>query len=674
MKRPMFVVSVFILLDTLLSLSFVKLNLEILLFIKFIFYFSIFLILIIALGVKYNKILKYKNNVINILIITGFLTLFSFMFLIKFNLYVKPQYNVNNKEIDIIGTVIDKNNNDYFVKVNDSCDMNLENKTVLITSYKSYINVGDVIEFKSVFKKIVNNNDFNAVDYYSSKNVFITANIDNFNTIGVKKDFNYYLIKLRKYLENSIYKVLSKNEGDIVNSLILGTDNVVDDTYLEKVRSLGLSHIFSISGLHISIIAMFLIYILTLLKCNKLKYIVAIILVFLYMILIGYSPSISRAVIMFIVTLVGLLINRYSDMLSNVSLAFLFSLIINPYIIYSISFMLTFMAVFSICVTNKPIDNMLSKFIKNKFIKNLSSVFFMSLFITLFTLPIVVKYFKSVNLLSPIINVIVVPLVTPIIILGIITIILSSLGLTILSKCTGLILGLLVKFLMFLTNTLNETMLITINFNSGDIFIFILTLFVIITSFMLLYKKKKLIIVVLLLIIMAETFYILSYFKPNITIINSNNKNHTVLYIDNFYTNVFVFNKITNSNYSKIKSFINDKGINNVDTMVFLDENIDSKYINDLCSYTDVNNILSHKYDNGYNTHKLRNIDYTTVNINMTFNGNYDDFILSININNKTNIIYKNGLIKNEFLTNADVLLSEKDIYYNNNDIKVNVR
>lgn len=147
----------------------------------------------------------------------------------------------------------------------------------------------------------------------------------------------------------------SKSSG-IVAILLTGQKNLADKEAIENMNLSGLSHLLSISGLHM----MILIYFTTLItkwillrfeavanKYNvfKLSALVSLIINFFYLLLSGANVSAVRAYLMSIILLFSIVLGRFNTGLRSVMFTMLFMVFLEPYVIYMPGFQLSFLAV-----------------------------------------------------------------------------------------------------------------------------------------------------------------------------------------------------------------------------------------------------------------------------------------------------------------------------------------
>ena len=179
-------------------------------------------------------------------------------------------------------------------------------------------------------------------------------------------------------------------------------ENLYDD-----VKVSGLAHVLAISGLHISILAMFVSWILK--KCrvkSVIRLAVVGVLLLIYLVFCGFASSAMRAFIMTMCLMGARAFGKKPDYLSALSLAAIIIMLINPVNLFAVRFQLSVLAVLGIMLLNKPII----KFFKrdNKFTQLVTT----SLSTNVMTYPVVANVFGQFPVFFLISNLIVLPLMS----------------------------------------------------------------------------------------------------------------------------------------------------------------------------------------------------------------------------------------------------------------------
>lgn len=174
---------------------------------------------------------------------------------------------------------------------------------------------------------------------------------------------NYLLFYLEQFKNNlaGVYEIVFQpKEASILKSMITGDKSELDDYTSQLYKSAGIYHILAISGLHISIIALLINFLLKFVFNYQTSAFISLLLLYLYCIMTGASISTVRAVIMASVIIVGNLIYREHDLITSLSFAGLLLMIFNPFCIFDIGFEYSFGAIFGIATCTHAIERGIS--------------------------------------------------------------------------------------------------------------------------------------------------------------------------------------------------------------------------------------------------------------------------------------------------------------------------
>ena len=351
------------------------------------------------------------------------------------------------------------------------------------------LHIGEIINLEGNLKEPSNNTVpylFNYKKYLYNKKIYYTIEISKIEKTNLNLNFFY---KIKDYM----YKRADKlDDNDYVYAFLLGKTYNIETNVVESYRNNGISHLFALSGLHVSIFSLFIMKILKKLKINELKrYIITFLFLLLFSFISGFSPSILRASLLFF--LLGLNKVFYLNIKTeNIMYLVLFILLlINPYNLYNLSFILSFTTTYFLIISTDLINE------KNYF----KGLFKTSLLSFVSNLILSIYYFGYINPFGILLNMIFVPLVTYIIF-----------PLTIITY----ILPILIPILKIFTNIM-EFLSIKLSLLSIKIYfpkISIIIVFVYYILLLVLIKKhtKKLISILIILIIYI---YIRPYFSNN---------------------------------------------------------------------------------------------------------------------------------------------------------------
>ena len=217
----------------------------------------------------------------------------------------------NNIKVSGIVTNIEKKEKYICYEVND----------YLVQSYNknNIIKVGSevIIEGKNKDLNSLKYDDFDYGRYLKSKGYRGLIYLDKYEVKG-KSEFYTMIGDIKEDIYSKI-QYLYKEKSSFLQALIIGIKNDLTLYERDLFSKTGISHIVSISGMHISIIAGIIIILIG--KINKIyKFILLEIGVMLYYLIVGEMPSIQRAIIFSIINYVSFFIDRRNDGISSLSI------------------------------------------------------------------------------------------------------------------------------------------------------------------------------------------------------------------------------------------------------------------------------------------------------------------------------------------------------------------
>lgn len=288
---------------------------------------------------------------------------------------------------------------------------NFSEKVFLKISREMPFTFGDKVAVTGESSEITgkrNPGDFDYRLYYKSKGIYRTVSADS--AALLKKDSAGFFPKLlyisKEKVRSTINQALPEEEAAILVGIITGDKADIDEDTRDAYMRTGLSHILSVSGLHVGFLVLMLTYVLKPLKLdNKLQGLIIFFIITYYILLIGAPLPSVRALLMLAVLMVGKAAGRDYDLLASVSFAGLLILVIKPLAVHDPGFMISFAAMYSIALLYLPIRCML-RHIPLLLRDTLS----LSLSVWLGLAPVLAYYFNYISLSSIIINVIAVPL------------------------------------------------------------------------------------------------------------------------------------------------------------------------------------------------------------------------------------------------------------------------
>ncbi len=261
-----------------------------------------------------------------------------------------------------------------------------------------------------------------------------------------------YLYKTGYAIKNKVIDIISssldKNQAGLLEGMLIGYKDGLDENAFKAFSKAGLTHIMVASGMNIAFIIMPFTFIFKKLRLSNFKAnIITIFILILFVFVTGFSASVVRAVIMGIIILAGRIIMREPEIYTSISASALIILIINPYTLFDIGFQLSFGATLSLVLFYPRIKS----FTEGKYIPNVvSDTLAATVAAQLGVIPVTLYYFNNFSTFSIISNILVVPLVEFVTIIGFIMVFTGLLNIY-LAVIIGYINNTFLSFILFIT-------------------------------------------------------------------------------------------------------------------------------------------------------------------------------------------------------------------------------
>lgn len=346
--------------------------------------------------------------------------------------YTKKSFEESNSIRAIVTTTLKPNDkyHKYFISLSHFNDSIASGKLLLYVPKSNIetLHSGDEIWLNSTIypiPKAFNPYQFDYSKYLEKQNVFhqIYTQENQIKIIQRNKTTDYYIENLRNNLSKSfeIHHFEPKTKA-IIDALILGQRLELDKETIADYSNAGVIHILAISGLHISIIYFFIVFLLKPLKRIRfgaeIQLLIVLAILWLFALLTGLPASVTRAVTLFSFISIGNYFNQPKAIYNALAISAFLILLVKPNAIFDIGFQLSYAAVLSI-VLFQPFYKKFY-FSENKIAVYFTDTILVSLAAQIGVLPLSLYYFNQLPLLFLLANLVIIPLSSLVLIAGIV--------------------------------------------------------------------------------------------------------------------------------------------------------------------------------------------------------------------------------------------------------------
>ncbi len=220
--------------------------------------------------------------------------------------------------------------------------------------------------------------------------------------------------ELRGTLSKRLTDCVPGRGGTLLSALLLGEQELLEDTLVRDFRRTGISHVLSLSGLHLSLLIAALALLFHRLRWPRRALITAqILLVLFYMALTGFSVSITRAGLMTLLFCLSFFARREADGITSLAFAAALIALLSPHAVYDCGYWLSVTATLGILIRNEwKRGRLLSARAQTWYGRLLHAVIDslgVTLAATFATLPLVALYFGEFSLIAPLCNLLLLP-------------------------------------------------------------------------------------------------------------------------------------------------------------------------------------------------------------------------------------------------------------------------
>lgn len=283
-------------------------------------------------------------------------------------------------DVEIEGTVISKDvirSSDYNER--DYAKLIIENSSIggniLLNLYSEDFNkitAGDFVRCRGRFeipKTARNPRGFNYKKYLNSKKIIMIGSSKNIKVCDKSKDARFIIYRYTEHIRDNMFSDIESQDNAVVGlirGIVLGDKTGIDEDVYNRFRMFGTAHILAVSGLHVGVLLTLYRRLYRIIPNQIITVIIFMILIF-YGSITRWSPSVFRAVLMSLVYLLAQITSRDADLLTSLGITSIISVCLNPLVVNSMGFQMSYLAVLGIGILSPVVSRKLMSIILSKF-------------------------------------------------------------------------------------------------------------------------------------------------------------------------------------------------------------------------------------------------------------------------------------------------------------------
>lgn len=243
---------------------------------------------------------------------------------------------------------------------------------------------------------------------------------------GAGRGFWTRLYALRVAAQDVIARLLPEPEAGLLTGILLGVESGIDPALYDQFNRTGVSHIIVISGFNITIIAGLMTALFARIFGPKRAFWPVVASIALYVLFVGADAAVVRAGIMGVLVVWAAYLGRQSTAIVSLFAAGVVMTLLNPLTLWDVGFQLSFVATLSLILFATPMTRRFEAALRPRLpagaagtlLGFLNDALIVTLAATVLTLPLIAYYFGRISIVSPLTNLLVLPVQPPVMIWG----------------------------------------------------------------------------------------------------------------------------------------------------------------------------------------------------------------------------------------------------------------
>jgi competence protein ComEC len=291
-------------------------------------------------------------------------------------------------------------------------------------------NYGDVLKVDCKLEIPKNIDEtFDYKMYLAKDGVYYLCNNPKIENTGENKGNKIYatLLKIKDKFNAKIMSIMPSPQSGLLSGLLIGGSGLLSKDYQNYFSLTGTTHIVAVSGYNVTIVAEYLMLLgLFIGFWRPQAFWFAAIGIVLFVVLTGMPSSAVRAGVMGILLIWAIKNGRLANAQNAILFAAVIMLLLNPMLLrWDVGFQLSFLATLGIVYVYPIFQNLIMKWTDARSVPTMLEILFLTLSAQTFVLPVLMVNFGKLSLISPLANVLVLPIIPLTMLIGFIAILFS---------------------------------------------------------------------------------------------------------------------------------------------------------------------------------------------------------------------------------------------------------
>ena len=322
---------------------------------------------------------------------------------------------------------------------------------------------GDRVEFYGRIYPIRQGSSSGSFDYrryLNMKGVFGIVYASTLLDVRIDRRNRYaflaFVDDLRDAIRMSLYRNLSPSSAALASGFLIGETKDIPPHVYHRFRDSGTLHLLAVSGSNVALVVLFVIFLLKPLALNPIRRGLVLLAVIVVFSLLSYGePSVIRASVMATLVIVAGMLQRRHDLNNIIAAAAVIILLWDPAQLFDVGFQLSFFIAWGLIFILPRLVEFFRSYHNRRWYHWLVFPFMVSLVAQVCSIGIIAFYFERIPLISPIANLVIVPLVS-VAVVGILILLMAHLVLPVLGAFVGAWLNMLLEFILTLVEALGS--------------------------------------------------------------------------------------------------------------------------------------------------------------------------------------------------------------------------